>query len=59
MKELRKNIESFRNSEDFLIIEKELNKWSENFRIDLEKMREDIIRTGKETRSKGTVNSLI
>ena len=41
LEELRKNIESFRNSEDFLIMQDELKKWNENFRKEIEKMREE------------------
>jgi hypothetical protein len=58
LEELRKNIESFRDSEDFLIIQNELKEWSENFRKEIEKMKEDIVRSGKETRSKSAIDPL-
>jgi hypothetical protein len=59
MEELKKNIESFRNSDDFIIIHDELQKWNENFRKELDKMREELIKSEKETRSKGTISALI
>jgi hypothetical protein len=59
MEQLRKNIESFRNSEDFLIIQNELKEWNENFRKELEKIKEELNRSDKETRSKGTVHTLM
>jgi hypothetical protein len=55
MDQLKKNIESFRTSEDFLIMQDELKNWSENFRKDLEKFKEDIIKSEKQTRSKSTI----
>jgi uncharacterized coiled-coil DUF342 family protein len=48
VEELKKNIESLRNSEDFYRIQEELEKWSDNFKKDLKKMREDIVRSDKE-----------
>jgi hypothetical protein len=59
LEELRKNIESFRNSDDFLIMQDELKKWNENFRKEIEKMREDLLHSDSGTRSKGTVQSLM
>jgi hypothetical protein len=48
VEELKKNIESLRNSEDFYKIQEQLERWSENFKKDLKKMREDIVRSDKE-----------
>lgn len=59
LEELRKNIESFRNSEDFLIMQGELKKWNENFRKEIEKMREDLLQSDSGTRSKGTVHTMM
>jgi FtsZ-binding cell division protein ZapB len=57
MEELRKEIESFRNSEDFLMIHDELQKWNENFRKELGKMKEELIKSEKASRSKGTIHT--
>jgi hypothetical protein len=59
MEQLRKNIESFRNSEDFIIIQNELKEWNENFRKELEKIKEELIRSDKDSRSKGTIHTLM
>lgn len=59
LEELRKNIESFRNSEDFLIIHDELQKWNDNFRNELKKLRDELIKSENESRSKGTVHLLV
>jgi hypothetical protein len=49
MDELRENIESFRNSDDFKMMHDELQKWSENFRKELEKMSEGMMRSEYES----------
>jgi hypothetical protein len=59
MEELRINIESFRNSEDFLIMHDELKKWNDNFRNEIEKMRQEMLKSEKETRSMSTVHNLM
>ena len=50
--QLRKEVESFRNSEEFLNLQEDLRKWGDQFRKDIEKMKEDIIRSGRELRHK-------
>jgi hypothetical protein len=57
MEELRKNIKSFHYQEDFSILKDELSKWSNSFRKEIEKVREELIRSDTETRSKSTVPS--
>jgi hypothetical protein len=59
MEELRKDINSFRNSEDFLIIHNELQKWNDNFRKELDNMKEELLKSVKETRSKGIASFAI
>jgi hypothetical protein len=59
LEELRRDIESFRNSEDFMIIHDELQKWNENFKKELNKIREELMKSVKETRSKGTTFLII
>jgi hypothetical protein len=59
MEELRKDINSFRNSEDFLIIHNELQKWNDKFRKELDNMKEELLRSEKETRSKGIASFAI
>jgi hypothetical protein len=52
---MKRQIESFKNSEDFRKIQEELQKWSDEFKKDIGRMKEDIFRPDKETKSIGTL----
>jgi hypothetical protein len=59
LEEVRMGIESFRNSEDFIIMQGEFQKWSDKFRKELEKMKEELRKSERESGSKGTGHSLM
>ena len=54
MAELKKDIESISTSEDFLIMRDNLKRWNDNFRKEIDKMKEELIRSSKNIRSKET-----
>lgn len=55
--DLRKEIESFRNSKDFEIIRNGFMKWSNELRKEIEKIRVEVSREAKEIRNKESVHS--
>jgi hypothetical protein len=49
---LKREIQSFRNSDDYIHMQNDLRKWKDEFRKDIEKMKEEIIRSDKDSEIK-------
>jgi hypothetical protein len=52
MEEVKQEIESFRHSEDFMNFQDELKKWSGEFKKDMDRIKEEAHRPGRETRNR-------
>jgi hypothetical protein len=52
MKELKRNIGSFHNSEEFLSMHEELLRWNEKFKEEFEKMMQEFKQSGREKKDK-------
>lgn len=56
LEEMKFSIGSLRHSEEFQIMQKELMKLNEKFREEMEKVRDEFIRSAREKRSTGKIN---
>jgi hypothetical protein len=57
--ELKRNIDNFRNSEEFSNMQEELKKWNDSFKKELKKMKEELIKSQKESHVKSSSQNIL